>query len=200
MPPIPPMPEETKLPDLPSEEIPAPVLTLDPGDTLDPAGGADLRRELDALLAETSPPEERSAVSPGLAAAAAGVAAGAPAEAAVPPAAAPAPAPAPNPAAAAPGEPEPGRKSRYAPMSSWGIALQIVLMGIPGVGLLLTVIWACGGCRKIVRRNIARAYVILALLGILLTVVLALLLRFCFAEELTQLFEQMVPGYTIRWS
>ena len=152
--------------------------------TVDLAACPELRRELDAVLEETTP--QRPEAAPMY-------------EEAPAPASAPVYGEAPASAPEAPVSDRPGRKSRYAPMTSWGMALQIILMGIPLLGQLLMIIWACGGCRKIARRNLARAYVILILLGILLTVAAALVLRFCFSEELTQIFEQLVPGYTIRW-
>ena len=208
IPPVPPVPEWKVQPASGPEEAPVPGWVTE--NTLDPLEGAELRRELDAVLAETSPaapgipavPEVPTApeapavpLSPGLAAAAAAVSA-----ASAAPAAPAAPAEPAAPAApAAPVSDKPGRKSRYAPMTSWGMALEILLMSIPVLGQILMIIWACGGCRKIARRNLARAYVILLLLAIVLTVAAALVLRFCFADELTRLFEQLVPGYTIRW-
>lgn len=102
----------------------------------------------------------------------------------------------PDPAAS---DPRPPKKSAYAPMSSVGMAIQLFLMGIPVIGLILSIIWACGVCRKLARRNLARAYLILLILGILLTVAAALVLRFCFTDQLTRAFEQLYPGYTIHW-
>ncbi len=96
-------------------------------------------------------------------------------------------------------EPRPGRKSPYAPMNSAGIALQLFLMNIPVLGLILSIIWACGVCRKITRRNLARAHLILLIISVILIVAGALVLRFCFPEELTRAFEQAFPGYTIQW-
>lgn len=100
---------------------------------------------------------------------------------------------------AAPQESRPARKSPYAPMSSIGMAIQLFLMNIPVIGLILSIVWACGVCRKIARRNLARAYLILLILGVLLAVAAAIVARFCFADEITRLFEQVFPGYTIRW-
>jgi Na+/serine symporter len=85
-------------------------------------------------------------------------------------------------------------------MSSVGMAVQIFLMGIPVIGLILSIVWACGVCRKIARRNLARAWLILLILGILLTVAAAIILRFCFPNELVRAFEQTFPGYTIKWN
>ena len=94
----------------------------------------------------------------------------------------------------------PGKKSKYAPMTSWGMALQLILMQIPVIGFFLMVIWACGGCRKIARRNLARANLILLIIGIVILIISALLLRFFFADEITWIFEQAMPGYTLQWS
>ena len=94
----------------------------------------------------------------------------------------------------------PDKKSRYAPMTSLGMALEIFLMSIPVVGFVLMILWSCGVCRKIARRNLARAYLILLIVGLVLCVVLAILGRFVFKDQLTQLVEQLMPGYTIQWS
>ena len=113
---------------------------------------------------------------------------------------------APQPASAAPTyqqpapDPEkPGRKSKYAPMTSWGMAIQIILMNIPVIGFILMVVWACGGCRKITRRNLARANLILLIIAIVLVIIGALLARFAFADVITRVFEQILPGYTLQW-
>lgn len=85
------------------------------------------------------------------------------------------------------------------PMSSVGTALSIILMNIPVIGLIIAIVWACGGCRKTGRRNLARAFLMLLILCFVLLIVAALLLRFVFADELVAFFEQMVPGYTLVW-
>lgn len=99
----------------------------------------------------------------------------------------------------APDADRPGKKSKYAPMTSWGMAIQLILMNIPVVGFFLMVIWACGGCRKIARRNLARANLILLIIAIVLAVIAALLARFAFADVITRVFEQLLPGYTLQW-
>lgn len=97
--------------------------------------------------------------------------------------------------------PEAAEKQRKAnlPMSTFGTLLSIIGMSIPVIGLILMIVWACGGCRKIGRRNLARAYLILLIIAIVVTVVGALLLRFVFTDELTRLVEHILPGYTISW-
>ena len=94
----------------------------------------------------------------------------------------------------------PGRKSRYAPMTSVGMALEILLMSIPVVGFILMILWSCGVCRKIARRNLARAYLILLIFALVLLIAGALLARFVFKDDITRIVEQIIPGYTIQWS
>ena len=100
----------------------------------------------------------------------------------------------------APESDKPGKKSKFAPMTSWGMAIQLILMNIPVIGFFLMVIWACGGCRKIARRNLARANLILLILAIIVVIIGALLARFLFAEDITRIFEQILPGYTLQWN
>ena len=99
---------------------------------------------------------------------------------------------------ARPRESTPTRKSRYAIMTTWGVLLQVVLMSIPGLGFLLTVIWALGGCRKVMRRNIARAHFLLHVLLVLILMIGVLVLRFFFPDVFVDVFEYLFPGYTIR--
>ncbi len=94
---------------------------------------------------------------------------------------------------------KPGKKSRYAPMSSAGVALALVLLSIPVVGFVLMILWSCGVCRKIARRNLARGYLILFILALIVLIVGALLVRFVFADSVTGIFESLFPGYTIQW-
>ena len=94
----------------------------------------------------------------------------------------------------------PGRKSKYAPMTSAGMAVEILLMSIPVVGFILMILWSCGVCRKIARRNLARAYLILLILAVVLLIVGALLARFVFKDDITRIVEQIIPGYTIQWN
>lgn len=106
------------------------------------------------------------------------------------------------PAQAAPTQPtddRPHRKSRYAPMTSAGMALELFLMGIPVLGLIFMILWSCGVCRKIARRNLARAALSLWVLALVVLIAAALVCRFVFPNEITALFESLVPGYTIQW-
>ena len=96
-------------------------------------------------------------------------------------------------------EAPPPKKSPYSPMSSVGTALSIIALNIPVIGFVLAIIWACGGCRKIGRRNLARAQLILIVVSIILIIMAAILAKFVFADTITEYFESIYPGYTIIW-
>lgn len=58
----------------------------------------------------------------------------------------------------------PGDDSKYQPISTWGYVGIILLLGIPFVGLTIAIVWACGGCRKVNKRNFARAFLIMSVI------------------------------------
>ena len=161
-----------------------------------------------AAAAETMSQEKPEPAYPGPGAASAPAPAPAPSPYAAPAAAAaattpvyPAPAAYARPAAPATEDPDkPDKKSKYAPMTSLGMAVEIFLMSIPVIGFVLMILWSCGVCRKLARRNLARAYLILLIVGLVLAVVGAILARFVFKDQLTQIVEQAIPGYTIQWN
>ena len=59
-------------------------------------------------------------------------------------------------------------------MSTGGFIGIFLLMLIPIVNLILLIVWACGGCRKVNQTNLARAMLVLMLIGIVLSMLLAL--------------------------
>lgn len=67
----------------------------------------------------------------------------------------------------------PKQGSAYEPISTGGYIGIFLLMGVPLVGFIFTIVWACGGCRKISKRNLSRAALILMLIGIIITAVCA---------------------------
>ncbi len=53
----------------------------------------------------------------------------------------------------------------------------VLLLSLPVLGLLLQIIWACGGTNSTNRRNLARAYLIFSVLGLLLGALVYLAVR-----------------------
>lgn len=92
---------------------------------------------------------------------------------------------------------KPGAKSRWALMSTWGTVGAILLMAIPVVGLIFAIVWACGGCRKYAKRNLARAELIFIAAGVILAVAGALVLRFVYPHIIISIYELFRPGYTL---
>ena len=92
---------------------------------------------------------------------------------------------------------KPRKKSKWDIITTKGYVGINLLMAIPGIGLILTIIWACGGCRKYAKRNYARSALIFMAIGVLLLVAAALVLRFAFTDLVIQVFEALYPGYTI---
>lgn len=69
----------------------------------------------------------------------------------------------------------PGEDSPYQPISVWGYVGIMLLMCIPCVGLILLIVWACGGCRKVNKKNYARAALIVMAISTVLSVVMWLI-------------------------
>ena len=92
-------------------------------------------------------------------------------------AAAPPPQPAYQPAAAYGADAPPPKGSKYEPITTGGFIGIMLLMCIPIVGQILMIVWALGGCRKINKRNLARASLILMLVMMLLTALLGFLAK-----------------------
>lgn len=51
--------------------------------------------------------------------------------------------------------------SPYEPISVWGYIGIWALLAIPVIGWIFAIVWACGGCRKINKKNLSRGYLIL---------------------------------------
>lgn len=68
-------------------------------------------------------------------------------------------------------DPAPSRKSRYAPVSTFGFFLMYILLLIPIVNIVLLFVWARKGSKKINRRNFARAALIFLLIMVIWAVV-----------------------------
>lgn len=69
------------------------------------------------------------------------------------------------------GDTAPAKGSKYEPITMGGYIGIMLLMCIPIVGQILTIVWACGGCRKVNKRNLARAMLVFLIISIVLGVV-----------------------------
>ena len=76
------------------------------------------------------------------------------------------------PAYAAPASDVPPAGSKYELISTGGFIGIMLLMCIPVVGIILTIVWACGGCRKLQKRNLARASLIMMAVALVISLVL----------------------------
>lgn len=69
---------------------------------------------------------------------------------------------------APPASDAPPAGSKYELISTGGLIGIMLLMAIPIIGQILMIVWACGGCRKLQKRNLARAALILAVIALIL--------------------------------
>ena len=73
------------------------------------------------------------------------------------------------------GAPVPG--SKYELISTKGLVGIMFLMAIPVVGQILMIVWALGGCRKIQKRNLARAGLIMMAVALVISLILGVAAR-----------------------
>ncbi len=65
----------------------------------------------------------------------------------------------------------PDADSRYASISMGGWIGILLLLCVPVVGLITAIVWAFGGCRKIVKRNFSRAYLVLTAILLVISLI-----------------------------
>jgi len=76
----------------------------------------------------------------------------------------------------------PSNKSKYEPISTKGYIGIWLLMMIPVVNLLLLIVWACGGCRKINKRNFARSMLIVGAVSMVIGGIMAFVFRSAWSD------------------
>lgn len=76
------------------------------------------------------------------------------------------------PACAAPVSDVPPAGSKYELITTGGFIGIILLMCIPVIGQILMIVWACGGCRKLQKRNLARASLIMMVVALVISLIL----------------------------
>lgn len=67
------------------------------------------------------------------------------------------------------------RGSRYTPMGAWDYVGSILLLGLPLAGLIICIVWACSDSINRNRRNLARAYLLLMAISLIITTVLTVI-------------------------
>lgn len=72
-------------------------------------------------------------------------------------------------------ETPPGSGSKYEPVSTAGYFGIILLLSIPIVGFIFSIVWACGGCQKVNKRNLSRAILLLQLIAVIIATVMGLM-------------------------
>ena len=71
----------------------------------------------------------------------------------------------------------PPEGSKYEPVSTFGFIGIMLLMCIPIVGQLLTLLWAFGGCKKVQKRNFARASLFFMVLSLIFMIFIGLKIK-----------------------
>ena len=71
----------------------------------------------------------------------------------------------------------PSKGSKYESITAGGYIGIMLLMCIPVVGIILTIIWACGGCRKVNKRSLARASLIMMAVGLVISLIMGFVLK-----------------------
>ncbi len=74
-------------------------------------------------------------------------------------------------------DPMPVPGSKYEPISTWGYIGIFLLTCIPIIGFVLILIWALGGCRKVNKRNMARASLIMMIIGFIFTLIIGFAIK-----------------------
>ncbi len=65
------------------------------------------------------------------------------------------------------------------PLSPWGYFGYKLLFGIPIAGLVLLIVFSCGGGRNVNLKNFARSYWCDMLFGVIIALVIVLIVLFC---------------------
>lgn len=73
----------------------------------------------------------------------------------------------------------------YKPISAWGYVGWDILFAIPVVGLIILIVFACGGTSNINRKKYARSKFCAFLLGLIIALVIFLVFYFVFGITLT---------------
>jgi len=73
--------------------------------------------------------------------------------------------------------------------------LTMFLSGIPVVGIIMIFVWAFGGGAKASKQNFARAFLIFALISIVIGIISSILFGTIFAAALTSMSDSIYSSY-----
>lgn len=96
-----------------------------------------------------------------------------------------------TPTAATPTLP-PQETYREEPISTGGYFGIMFLLMLPALNLLLLILWACGGCRKVGKRNFARAVLLWMVIGGVLSAIAFLIGGWIFGDQFNALKESLM--------
>lgn len=71
----------------------------------------------------------------------------------------------------------PDEKSKYAPISTLGYIGIMLLICLPCIGFIFLIVWAFGGCRKVNKRNFARAALLLMAIMMVISLAATVLIK-----------------------
>lgn len=72
---------------------------------------------------------------------------------------------------------DPMAGTKYELISTWGYIGISLLMCIPIIGQIMMIVWACGGCRKLQKRNYARAVLIMFAISLILSLLFGFIVK-----------------------
>lgn len=78
----------------------------------------------------------------------------------------------------------PPKGSKYEPITAGGYIGIMLLMCIPILGLILTIIWACGGCKKVNKKNLAKATLIMMAISLVLSLIMGFVVKRVFKSAM----------------
>ena len=88
------------------------------------------------------------------------------------------------------GEYIPPKGSKYEPITTKGFIGIGLLMCIPVIGIVLIIVWACGGCKKINKRNLARASLIMMAIGLVFSLIFGIAVKAIIGSAMDQVEQE----------
>ena len=80
----------------------------------------------------------------------------------------------------------PPKGSKYEPMTTKEFIVVSLIMLIPVVNIVLLIVWALGGCKKINKRNMARASLIIMIIVFIISILVGMAVKALFNKALNE--------------